>query len=116
MTDKNLTEIICLVDRSGSMEAVRDDSIGGFNAFLEEQQKSEFGKCLLTYVQFDSQGIDTVHECKPVADVPKLTRDTFVPRGGTPLIDAMCKTIDDTGARLAKLPEDTNRNSPQRHV
>jgi hypothetical protein len=106
MTDKNLTEIICLVDRSGSMDSVRDDSIGGFNAFLKEQQDSKHGKCLLTYVQFDSQSIDTVHECKPIHRVPKLTHDTFVPRGGTPLREAMCKTIDDAGRRFAALDED----------
>lgn len=106
MTDKNLTEIICLVDRSGSMSSVRDDAIGGFNAFLKEQQDSKHGKCLLTYVQFDTQGVETVHESKPVHRVPKLTPETFVPRGGTPLIDAMCKTIDDVGRRLAKTPEE----------
>lgn len=106
MTDKNLTEIICLVDRSGSMDSVRDDAIGGFNAFLKEQQDSKHGKCLLTYVQFDSQGIDTVHECKPVHRVPKLNKDTFVPRGGTPLREAMIKTIDDAGKRFATLDED----------
>ena len=105
MTDKKLTEIICLVDRSGSMQSVADDAIGGFNAFLKEQQASKHGKCLLTYVQFDSQGIDIVHESKPVNDVPELTRETFVPRGGTPLREAMCTIIDSTGNRFAAVAE-----------
>ena len=41
MTDKNLTEIICVVDRSGSMHSIKDDAIGGFNTFLEEQKKNK---------------------------------------------------------------------------
>lgn len=106
MTDKNLTEIVAIVDRSGSMDSVQDDAIGGFNTFLTEQQKSKHGKCLMTYVQFDGQSIDTIHECKPIEDVPKLTRETFVPRGSTPLREAMCKTMDSVGERLAGLPDE----------
>lgn len=106
MTDKKKTEIVFIMDRSGSMDSVVADAIGGFNAFLKEQQKNKEDKCLLTYVQFDTEGVDTVHECKPIEDVPPLNTDTFVPRGGTPLIYAMCKTIDDVGRRLKNVDED----------
>lgn len=106
MTDKNLTEIVAIVDRSGSMDSVQDDAIGGFNTFLAEQQKSKHGKCLMTYVQFDGQSIDTVHECKPIHEVPKLTRETFQPRGSTPLYDAIGTTIQVVGQRLSNIPEE----------
>lgn len=107
MTNKNLTEIVCLVDRSGSMNSVREDAIGGFNAFLKGQKESKHGDCYLTYVQFDGGGIDTIHEQMPIQNVPELTPATFVPRGSTPLLEAMCRTIDSVGTRLANLKEDS---------
>ena len=103
--DKNLTEIIVVTDRSGSMASVADDAIGGFNTFLEEQQKSEEGRCLLTYCQFDTS-YEVVHEALPIKDMKPLDSGTFQPRGGTALLDAVGKTIDDVGRRLKKTPED----------
>jgi len=103
--DNALTEIIVIADRSGSMGVVQDDTIGGFNAFLAEQQKSQDGKCLLTYVQFDTE-YEVVHEALPIEKMKPLTHATFVPRGATALLDAVGKTIDDVGTRLANLPEE----------
>jgi hypothetical protein len=78
------THITVILDRTGSMEALRDDPIGGFNAFLR-QQKAEPGFATLTLVPFDSQDpYEVVHPFKAWAAVPELTRKTFVPRASTP--------------------------------
>lgn len=103
MTDQNLTEIICVVDRSGSMEVARDDFIGGFNTFLKEQKKQP-GKALLTYCQFDTE-YEIVHNGKSIGDVPEINKDTYVPRGGTALNDAIGRTLNEVGARLKNTPE-----------
>jgi hypothetical protein len=104
MTDQNLTEIVCIVDRSGSMGSIRNDAIGGFNTFLEDQQKVK-GRCLLTFVQFDDI-YEKVHDGVDIQKVPKLTDETYQPRGSTALFDAVGKTINEVGARLASTPED----------
>jgi hypothetical protein len=100
------THIAIILDRTGSMEAIRDDTIGGFNAFLN-MQKAELGSATLTLVQFDSQDpYEVVHRFKPLAEIPKLTRETFVPRAATPLLDAIGRGINDLEKGLADLPED----------
>lgn len=103
MTKQNLTEIICIVDRSGSMEVIRDHAIGGFNAFLHEQQALP-GDASLTLVLFDDQ-YDVVVDRVDIQQVPPLDQKTFVPRGATALLDAMGRTIDAVGDRLAGTPE-----------
>lgn len=104
---KDATHISVLLDRSGSMEAVKDETISGFNHFLKEQ-KAVGANAWFTLVQFDSESTDVVHEAKPVRDVPNLNGDTYQPRGSTPLLDALGQTIDSTGRSLAAIPE-TNR-------
>lgn len=81
--------LIFLLDRSGSMETCRDDTIGGFNAFVSDQ-KTLGGK--LTLVQFDHE-IKNVYENTPLGDVAPLTTETFQPRGSTALMDAIGRTI-----------------------
>lgn len=104
----DLTEIVVIIDRSGSMSAIRDDAIGSFNTFLEDQQK-EPGDANLTLVQFDHE-YEVVHESVSIQDVPPLDAATFVPRGGTALLDAVGRTINGVGARMAQMDED-NRPS-----
>lgn len=99
----NLTEIICIVDRSGSMESIRSDAIGGFNAFLEGQ-KAEPGEARLTLVLFDDR-YEVPVAGAPLASVEPLTTKTFVPRGSTALLDAVGRTIDEVGKHLAATPE-----------
>ncbi len=95
------THISIILDRTGSMESIRDDVIGGFNSFLESQQK-EKGEATLTLVQFDSQDpYEVVHHVKPIKDVPKLSRKTYVPRAATPLLDAIGRGINDLEQSLA---------------
>lgn len=100
---ENTVEIVIIMDRSGSMDTVRDDAIGGFNTFLEAQ-KALPGEAFLTVVQFDN-----LYEVPvPRTDIKKvrpLTRETFQPRGSTALLDAVGKTINDLGVQLAELPE-----------
>ncbi len=80
--------IYFVLDRSGSMQAIKDDVIGGFNAFLEDQ-KSEEGECRLTMIQFDSQAPNEVlYDAVEIQAARPLTANSFVPRGATPLLDA----------------------------
>jgi len=105
MTDQNLTEIICIIDRSGSMQSIQADAIGGFNTFVDDQQKLDEGECRLTFAQFDDV-YEVVHDGVPIKDVPPLTNETYEPRGSTALFDAIGKTINQVGNRLAGLPEE----------
>ena len=97
------TDITVILDKSGSMEARRTDAIGGFNALVDDQ-KVQPGVAALSLVQFDTSYEVSFTE-KAVVDVPALTMETYRPSGGTALLDAMGKTIDATGKRLAAMPE-----------
>ena len=102
---KGYTHITVILDRTGSMEVIRDDTIGGFNAFVEEQ-KAQPGAATLTLVQFDSQdSYEVVLRNVPIAEVPQLTRETYVPRAATPLLDAIGRGIVDLEYSLAIMPE-----------
>ncbi len=100
---KNKTDITIILDRSGSMESVKSDTIGGFNSFLGEQQKVE-GEAALSLVQFDDQ-YEVVYSDRDINLADKLTVETFVPRGMTALYDAIGRTINAVGERLSGLPE-----------
>lgn len=98
------THITVLLDRSGSMESVRTDTVGGFNAFIA-QQRAAPGQVTLTLVQFDSQDpYEVLCSALPVRDVPPLTVEQFVPRASTPLYDAIGRGIVDLDALLIKTP------------
>jgi len=101
MTNHDLTHIYLLLDRSGSMQSIKADTEGGFAAFMEDQRATE-GECRVTLAQFDNH-YEVVYADRPVADVPPLD---LQPRGSTALLDAMGRLITDTGAQLAKLPDD----------
>jgi hypothetical protein len=97
------THISFVLDRSGSMESVKDDTIGGFNHFLSEQ-KTVAGKATITLVQFDDR-YEYILKMTDIAVAKPLDDKTFVPRGWTALFDAIGRCIDETGAALSKLPE-----------
>ena len=99
---KDYTDITIILDRSGSMASVADDTIGGFNTFLEKQKEAA-GTVHLTLRQFDDKH-DIVYSA-PLASAPALNRKTFHPRGSTALLDAIGKAIDDTGKRFDAMPE-----------
>ena len=86
-----VTEIVIVLDRSGSMSAICSDAIGGFNNFIREQKKLP-GKANLTLAQFDNE-YEIVHEHVPLKDVPELTDETYHPRATTALLDAIGRTI-----------------------
>ncbi len=94
-----------LLDRSGSMQAIADDVIGGFNHLLTEQQ-ADGADARMTLVQFDSQDPEeVVADAVPVLEMVPLTGATFVPRGGTPLLDATGRIIARATAHAAELVE-----------
>jgi len=100
---KGFCEIVCIIDRSGSMEDVKEDAIGGFNTFIEKQKKIE-GEASVTFIQFDDK-YEIVYENKMLKDVPLLDNNTYIPRGWTALLDAIGKTINSVGERLLKTDE-----------
>jgi hypothetical protein len=103
---QDYTHITMILDRTGSMESIRDDTIGGFNAFLTKQ-KDELGQATLTLVQFDTQDpYEVIHRFKPIKDVPELNRKTYIPRASTPLLDALGRGINDLEKSLGELKED----------
>lgn len=96
MTKETTTKVVhvyFLLDRSGSMNQLTDDVIGGFNAFRKEQITDDV-TTLMTFVQFDSQDSQSMlTRALDIREVPELTTATYVPRGGTPLYDAMGELI-----------------------
>lgn len=97
------TDISIVLDRSGSMESIRRDTIGSYNAFLNDQ-KTVSGEATITLAQFND-AYEVVHHAIPLADAPDLTLQNYVPSGSTALLDAIGRTIDETGGRLAAMPE-----------
>ena len=100
---KDLTEIVCILDRSGSMGMIMDDAIGGVNTFLEDQKEQD-GDANITMVLFDNQ-VETVHNNVSVNDVPEVTKSLYYPRNTTALNDAIGMTVTSVGERLAKTDE-----------
>ena len=100
MPNPNMTELVFIIDRSGSMSAIQKDAAGGLNHFLAEQKKVP-GLAMVTLVQFDTI-YETVHENKPLHLVPEYVLE---PRGGTALLDAIGQTISNVGARLSHTPD-----------
>ncbi len=90
-------DITFILDRSGSMEAIRDTTIKGFNRFLREQQEGIPG-ARMTLIRFDHE-YEVVYKAKKISKVPPLDRETFVPRGVTALLDAIGRGIKETRAR-----------------
>jgi hypothetical protein len=101
MANSNLTRLVFLLDRSGSMQTIKSDVIGGFHAFLAEQQAGD-DQCAVTLAQFDDE-YETVYQSVPLSQVPPLA---LAPRGRTALLDSMGKLITDTAAEIDALPED----------
>lgn len=99
----NLTEIVFILDRSGSMEAMVEPAISGFNRLLREQQQTP-GSARFTLVLFDDQ-YEVPVDSLPIAEVVELDTTTYVPRGSTALLDAIGRTIDALGAKLHATPE-----------
>ena len=105
---KDYTEIAVVLDRSGSMSSIADDTIGGFNEFLKGQKEFP-GEAKISLYQFDDV-YEPVYEGKDIKEAPELTNKTYKPRGCTALFDAVGKTVNSLGDRLSKLPEEERPN------
>ena len=107
---KNLTELVFILDKSGSMSGLEADTIGGFNAMIDKQRR-EAGEALVSTVLFDTD-CTVVHDRVNLADVPKLTEQEYCPGGCTALLDALGGAIHHIGsvhkyAREEDVPERT---------
>ena len=89
---KNLTELVFIIDRSGSMGGLESDTIGGFNSMLKEQQALE-GDAVVTTVLFDDQ-YELLHDRIDIRAVAPLTDEDYTVRGSTALLDAIGRTIN----------------------
>lgn len=87
----NITELVFILDRSGSMSGLEADTIGGFNSMLAKQKKQE-GRAYVTTVLFDHE-IETLHDRIPLRKVKPLTGRDYTVRGCTALLDAIGDTI-----------------------
>ena len=87
----NITELVFILDRSGSMSGLESDTIGGFNSLIEKQ-KTVDGKCWVTTVLFDNRS-ETVHDRVELAEVRPMTGRDYTVRGCTALLDALGDTI-----------------------
>lgn len=97
----DVTEIIVILDRSGSMKYIKSDMEEALNEFLYDQAKAP-GSANVTLVQFDTE-VETKYVATPISQVGTITIE---PRWRTALLDAVCKTVDSVGERLHKTPED----------
>ena len=106
----NVTELVFILDRSGSMAGLEADTIGGFNAMIEKQKKQE-GECYVSTVLFD--GISEVlHDRVKLSDIKPMTDEDYTVRGCTALLDALGGAIHHIGnvhkyARPEDVPENT---------
>ena len=88
---RDLTELVFVLDRSGSMRGLEGDTIGGFNALIDKQKK-EPGKCLVTTVLFDSR-LQTIHDRVELQELRPMTEKDYSVGGCTALLDALGSTI-----------------------
>lgn len=88
---KGLTEVVFILDRSGSMNGLEGDTIGGFNAMIEKQKKEE-GEAYITTVLFDDQ-VEILHDRIPVKKVEPMTAEQYYVRGMTALLDAVGSSV-----------------------
>ena len=101
---KGLTELVFILDRSGSMAGLENDTIGGFNGMLEKQKKQD-GEANVTTVLFDDR-YEMIHDRFPIHAVQPLTDKEYYVRGSTALLDAVGRTIHQAGNIQKYLPAD----------
>jgi hypothetical protein len=104
MTKENFTSINVIIDQSGSMSGLTNDTIGGFNQFLSDQNQ-EPGEAVFTLCLFNTS-YQLPYNFVKLADVPSLTDKVYRPSGGTALLDAVGTTIDQVGSKLDAMPEE----------
>ena len=105
-----MTELVFILDRSGSMSGLESDTVGGFNSMIEKQKKEE-GKAVVSTVLFDNESV-VIHDRLPLDKVPCMTEEEYFTRGCTALLDAVGGAIHHIGnvhkyAREEDRPEKT---------
>lgn len=108
--NNNLTELVFILDRSGSMSGLEADTIGGFNSLIEKQKRQE-GECFVSTVLFDNES-KVLYDRVKLSEIPKMTENDYTVRGCTALIDAIGGAIHHIGnihkyARPEDVPEHT---------
>lgn len=103
---KNLTELVFILDRSGSMSGLESDTIGGYNSMIEKQ-KSEEGEANVTTVLFDDKA-EMLNKRVPIQDIHKMTDKEYYVRGCTALLDAIGQTVHYMG-NVQKYAKDEER-------
>lgn len=93
--ENNITELVFILDRSGSMSGLESDTIGGFNAMIEKQKKED-GEAYVSTVLFDNES-SVLHDRLPLDKVPKMTARDYSVRGCTALVDAIGSAIHHIG-------------------
>ena len=88
---KNLTEVVFILDRSGSMSGLEDDTIGGFNSMIDKQKNTE-GEALISTILFDHE-TEVIHDRIPLTEIKPMTDRDYWVRGSTALLDAIGKSI-----------------------
>lgn len=101
---KDLTELVLILDKSGSMAGLEDDTIGGYNAFIKKQ-KAEKGMAFVTTVLFSSV-YNLLHDHVPIEEVGELTNKEYCPGGTTALLDALGTAITSVTRRIINTPEE----------
>ena len=102
---ENLTDLVFIIDRSGSMNGLESDTIGGFNSMLSKQQ-AEVGEATVTTVLFDHE-YETLHDRLDIQAVSPITGNEYFVRGSTALLDAIGKTIK----RIRKAHKHTTKDT-----
>ena len=106
----NTTELVFIIDRSGSMAGLEEDTIGGFNSMIRSQ-KEKAGKCYVSTVLFDHESL-VLHDRVDLERVKEMTKKDYAVRGSTALVDAIGSAIHHVGnihkyARKEDVPEHT---------
>ena len=99
----HFAELAFILDRSGFIGPIADAAIEGFNHFLHEQQHAQ-GEARLTLVLFDDEYLVPIQSI-PIDEAIPLDHTSYIPRGSTALLDAIGRTVDELGTRLAAQPE-----------
>lgn len=100
----NLTELVFILDKSGSMSGLEKDTIGGFNSMIADQKKEE-GEVIISTVLFDTYA-EVLHDRKDIRKVNKLTDKDYRPGGSTALLDALGNAISHIESVQMDMPED----------
>ncbi len=101
---KGLTEMVFIIDRSGSMTGLESDTIGGFNSTISKQKKEE-GEATITTILFDNR-YEVLHDRFDISQVGEMTEKEYFTRGSTALLDAMGSAIQKTVNVQRHLPEE----------